>query len=159
MYHLIYCTCTCVFLNRSIRSLLTLRQYIIAKESCCPLTLYPGGNSESNSSSERGRFLSSISLCQVYACNCSGVMDIRWPGVGVAIAIALAPVGVVPLGVMPPGVNPLGVEPPGVKPLGVDPPGVWLPGKRFECKHRSNSMGLFPKEPRYFNEILHFLYS
>lgn len=90
-------------------------------------TLYPGGNNESNSSSESGLFLSSISLCQVYACNCSGVMDIKCPGVGVAIAIALAPVGVVPLGVMPPGVNPLGVDPPGVKPLGVDPPGVWLP--------------------------------
>jgi len=30
-------------------------------------------------------------------------MDIRCPGVGVAMAIALAPVGVVPLGVNPPG--------------------------------------------------------
>jgi len=48
------------------------------------------------------------------------------PGVGVAIAIAFAPVGVVPEGVKPPGVNPPGVEPPGVVPPGVRPPGVPL---------------------------------
>lgn len=121
------------------------------------LTLYPGGNSESNSSSERGRFLSSISLCQVYACSCSGVMDIRWPGVGVAIAIALAPVGVVPLGVIPPGVNPLGVEPPGVKPLGVDPPGVWLPGKRFECNHRGKVCFLMSQDTLIWDFTFLFL--
>lgn len=53
------------------------------------------------------------------------------PGVGVAIAIAFAPVGVVPEGVKPPGVNPPGVEPPGVVPpgvpLGVIPLGVIPP--------------------------------
>ena len=42
-------------------------------------TLYPSGNRASSSSSDSGRFLSSISRCQVYACNCSGVIDIKWP--------------------------------------------------------------------------------
>ena len=85
----------------------------------------------SSSSSPMGLLRSSISLCQVYACSCSGVIDIRWPGVGVAMFIALTPVGVVPLGVNPPGVNPPGVNPPGVIWLGVWPPGVWPPGVRL----------------------------
>ena len=71
------------------------------------------------SSSASGLFLSSISLCQLHACICSGVMGISCPGVGVAIAIALLPTGVCPLGVKPPG-----VWPPGVMPEGVIPPGV-----------------------------------
>ena len=82
----------------------------------------------SSSSSDSGLFLSSISLCQEKACSCSGVIDIRCPGVGVAMPIALLPVGVTPLGVMlgvmAPGVI-LGVMPPGVM-LGVIAPGVML---------------------------------
>lgn len=93
------------------------------------LTLYPGGNMVSSSSSPSGRFLSSISRCHVYACSCSGVMDTKWPGVGVTMAMALFPVGVTPLGVMPDGVMPLGVIPPvGVIPVGVIPPGVMFDG-------------------------------
>ena len=96
-------------------------------------TLYPVGNIASSSSSVRGRLRSSISRCQVHACICSGVIDITWPGVGVAIAMAFDPVGVVPdgvnaLGVRPCGVMPVGVNPPGVSPLGVRLPGVRLPG-------------------------------
>jgi len=61
----------------------------------------------------------------------------RWPGVGVAIAIAFDPAGVIPPGVnppgvpapgVPPGVNPAGVNPPGVPPPGVVPPGVDMSG-------------------------------
>ena len=91
----------------------------------------------SNSSSVRGLFLSSISLCQVYAWSCSGVMDIRWPGVGVAIAMAFWPVGVTPLGVIPDGVipegviAPLGVIPLGVMAEGVMPDGVTPPGVKL----------------------------
>ena len=91
----------------------------------------------SSSSSVRGRFRSSISLFRVKACICSGVMDMRWPGVGVAMAMAFCPVGVVPLGVkdgvMPD--TPLGVMPPGVllgvmplMALGVMDSGVAAPG-------------------------------
>jgi len=54
------------------------------------------------------------------------VKTLNIPGVGVAIAIAFTPVGVVPDGVKPPGVNPPGVDPPGVVPPGVRPPGVPL---------------------------------
>ena len=85
----------------------------------------------SRSSSVSGRFLSSSSFCSVHACICSGVMLIKWPGVGVAMAIAFCPVGVVPdgvnpTGVIPPGVIPVGVILPGVIWLGVLPPGVML---------------------------------
>jgi len=70
--------------------------------------------------------------------------------VGVAIAMALAPVGVVPEGVNPPGVSPPGVDPPGVVPPGVRPPGVPLgviPEGVMEPVAGVESAGVAPAPP------------